>query len=50
MNPGKRKRTLKHEGALEADAISSTLDRIIGGDARFTTVKGNKLPEWAERT
>lgn len=49
MNPGKRKRTLKHEGELNAESISATLDRIIGGDARFKMVPGNKLPEWAVR-
>lgn len=46
MNPGKRKKFLRHEGsALDAEAISGTLDKILGGDARFKAVKGNELPE-----
>ena len=49
LNPGARKRTLKHEGDLSLDSISNTLDRIIGGDARFKMVPGNKLPDWATR-
>ena len=45
MNPGKRKRYLVHEGDLNKDSIIATLDKILGGDARFTNIKGNKLPE-----
>ena len=39
LNPGKRKRFLKHTGELTADAIQGTLDTILGGDARFTAIK-----------
>ena len=35
MNPGKRKRFLKHEGDITAETISLTLDKILGGDAKF---------------
>jgi len=49
LNPGKRKRVLKHEGALDLDSVSITLDKILGGDARFSMVKGNQLPDWAVR-
>ena len=45
MSPGKRKRFLIHEGAISEDAIEKTLDKILGGDARFKMIKGNKLPE-----
>jgi hypothetical protein len=45
LNPGKRKRYLVHSGALNEASISQTIDKILGGDARFTNVKGNKLPE-----
>jgi len=45
LNPGKRKRFLLHEGEISASAIESTLDKILGGDARFKNIKGNKLPE-----
>ena len=45
MNPGKRKKFLIHEGdAYSAEAISATLDKILGGDARFKAIKGNELP------
>ena len=45
LNPGKRKRFLLHEGAIDAAAITTTLEKILGGDARFKTIKGNKMPE-----
>ena len=41
MNPGKRKRFLVHE----KDDLADTLDVILGGDARFKAIKGNKLAE-----
>lgn len=46
LNPGKRKKFLRHEGdAFDHEGISNTLDKILGGDARFKAVKGNQLPE-----
>lgn len=45
LNPGKRKRYLVHEGDNTAGEIEKTLDKILGGDARFKVVKGNKLPD-----
>ena len=45
LNPGKRKRFLIHDGEINEEAIEKTLDKILGGDARFKVVKGNKLPE-----
>ena len=45
LNPGKKKRFLVHEYELNEDGITKTLDKILGGDARFKMVKGNKLPE-----
>lgn len=45
MNPGKRKRFLLHEGELTEAGIEKTLDKILGGDARFKNIKGNKLPK-----
>lgn len=44
MNPGKRKRFLLHDGEITSKSIETTLDKILGGDARFKTIKGNKLP------
>jgi hypothetical protein len=41
MNPGKRKRYLKHEGGFSVSEITSTLDKILGGDAKFKAVKDN---------
>lgn len=43
MNPGKRKRYLKHEGGFSVAEITSTLDKILGGDAKFKAIKDNEL-------
>lgn len=43
LNPGKRKRFLLHSGAINENDISATLDKILGGDAKFTNIKGNAL-------
>ena len=43
LNPGKRKRFLIHEKAIDESEISKTLDRILGGDAKFINIKGNQL-------
>jgi hypothetical protein len=45
LNPGKRKRYLIHQGEINDANIEKTLDRILGGDAKFTNIKGNSLPE-----
>lgn len=45
LNPGKRKRFLLHEGPITAEAVQNSLEKILGGDAKFKTIKGNKLPE-----
>ena len=45
LNPGKKKRFLKSEYGLTQQGITDTLDKILGGDARFKIIKGNKLPE-----
>jgi hypothetical protein len=36
LNPGKRRRFTPHEGPITKDAISMTLETILGGNARFT--------------
>lgn len=41
VNPGKRKRYLKHEGDFSVKDITTTLDRILGGDAKFKPIKDN---------
>lgn len=45
LNPGKKKRYLKSEYPLTQQGITDTLDKILGGDARFKMVKGQKLPD-----
>ena len=45
LNPGKRKRFTLHEGEINASAVEKTLEKILGGDARFKAIKGNALPE-----
>ena len=34
-----------HETEITESNIEATLDKILGGDARFKNIKGNKLPE-----
>jgi hypothetical protein len=43
LNPGKRKRFLVHDKTINENDISATLDKILGGDAKFTNIKGNEL-------
>jgi hypothetical protein len=43
LNPGKRKRYLVHEGGINEADITKTLDKILGGDAKFINIKGNNL-------
>lgn len=45
LNPGKRKRYLVHDGEVSTSSLEKTLDTILGGDARFKAIKGNKLPD-----
>lgn len=45
LNPGKRKRFLIHDTEITEANIEATLDKILGGDARFKNIKGYKLPE-----
>lgn len=45
LNPGKRKRFTMHEGEISGEAVEASLDKILGGDARFKAIKGNTLPE-----
>merc|ERR1712060_782491 len=43
LNPGKKKRFLKSEYPLTQQGITDTLDKILGGDARFKMVKGQQI-------
>ena len=45
MNPGKRKRYLVHNKAITESNVSDTLDKILGGDAKFVNIKDNELPK-----
>lgn len=38
LNPGKRKRYLIHDKGINEADISQSLDRILGGDAKFTNI------------
>jgi len=40
LNPGKKKRYMKSEYALNQEGMTAALDKILGGDARFKMVKG----------
>jgi hypothetical protein len=44
LNPGKRKRYLVHDKSINESEVSKTLDKILGGDAKFINIKGNTLP------
>jgi hypothetical protein len=43
LNPGKRKRYLIHDKGINESEVSKTLDKILGGDAKFINIKGNTL-------
>ncbi|KAM3138678.1 hypothetical protein pb186bvf_009242 [Paramecium bursaria] len=45
LNPGKRKRYLVHDGEINVKSIKSTIEKIVGGDAKFQNL-GNSLPEF----
>jgi len=45
LNPGKKKRFLKSDKELNQQGVTDILDKILGGDARFKMIKGNKLPD-----
>merc|ERR1711966_381599 len=55
FNPHKRLRFTKldhgEDGEVKGDeaGLSNLVDKVLGGDARFTPVKGQKLPTWATR-
>jgi len=55
FNPHKRLRfaSLDHgeEGEVKGDqsGISNLMDKVLGGDARFKMVPGQKLPAWSQR-
>jgi len=55
FNPHKRLRfaSMSHgeEGEVKGDenGLSALLDKVLGGDARFKMVQGQKLPTWAQR-
>ena len=43
LNPGKRKRFSVHEGVIDRASVSSSIEKIIGGDAKF-----NRVPEFPQ--
>jgi hypothetical protein len=55
FNPHKRLRFTKldhgEDNEIKGDeaAIATLVDKVLGGDARFTPVKGQKLPTWQTR-
>merc|ERR1719203_662485 len=55
FNPHKRLRFTKLDHGEDSEvkgdeqSITTLLDKVLGGDARFTMVKGQKLPSWAKR-
>merc|ERR1711933_594418 len=55
FNPHKRLRFTKLDHGEDNDvkgdesSLSNLMDKVLGGDARFTPVPGQKLPAWAVR-
>jgi len=55
FNPHKRLRFTKldhgEDGEVKGDeaGLANLVDKVLGGDARFTAVPGQKLPAWAVR-
>ena len=45
LNANKKKRYMKSEYGLTQKGITDTLDKILGGDARFKIIKGNSVPD-----
>jgi hypothetical protein len=48
MKTGKRNRYFLHEGAPTEDAFTATLQKVLGGDGKFTMIKG-ALPLFSMR-
>lgn len=44
LNPGKKARFLVSQKEHSAEGVSSQLDVILGGDARFIRIKDDKMP------
>jgi len=55
FNPHKRLRFTKmdhgedNEKTASEQTVTDLVEKVLGGDARFTMVKGQKLPGWAKR-
>jgi hypothetical protein len=51
FNPHKRLRfaSMEADQVGNEDGITKLLDKVLGGDARFKMVPGQKLPGWAQR-
>ena len=45
LNAGRRKRYLKYPGAPTSDSLNAKLEKILGGDSRFTPLRPNELPK-----
>lgn len=45
LNPGRRKRYLKYPGIPTSDSLNGQLEKILGGDSRFTPLRPNELPK-----
>ena len=48
INPGKRKRFHSHGSEMTEESVQKTLDKIVGGDAKFVVIKGNKIAALVE--
>jgi hypothetical protein len=46
LNPGRRKRFVRIDGEFSEESVSKMLEKILGGDARFTRLRD--VPEFTE--
>lgn len=45
LKTGRRPRYLKQEGSPTSDSLNGQLEKILGGDARFTPLRPSELPK-----
>lgn len=45
LNTGRRKRFLRQPGSPTSDSLNGQLEKILGGDSRFTPLRPNEVPK-----
>ena len=47
LNTGRRKRFLKYPGSPTNESLNNQLEKILGGDSRFSPLRPNEVPKLA---